>query len=124
MNTLRYITILGSTGSIGQSALDVIGRHPDRYRVVALTANKDVDALEKQCLHWRQLGGLQQVQRGLAQAGVGRLQSGDQVGPKARGIVVVRVQREPGNAHAWSTLAGPLAQQRGLARSSRGGKQG
>jgi 1-deoxy-D-xylulose-5-phosphate reductoisomerase len=53
MNTLRSITILGSTGSIGQNALDVIARHQDRYRVVALTANTDVDALEQQCLQWR-----------------------------------------------------------------------
>jgi len=53
MTTLRSITILGSTGSIGQNALDVIARHPDRYRVVALTANTDVDALEQQCLQWR-----------------------------------------------------------------------
>jgi 1-deoxy-D-xylulose-5-phosphate reductoisomerase len=35
------ITILGATGSIGLSTLDVIARHPDRYRVVALTANRD-----------------------------------------------------------------------------------
>jgi len=39
------VSILGSTGSIGTSTLDVIGRHPDRFRVVALTANTDVDVL-------------------------------------------------------------------------------
>ena len=43
------ITILGATGSIGASTLDVISRHPDRYRVVALTANRDVDTLARQC---------------------------------------------------------------------------
>ena len=53
MNTASAITILGSTGSIGQNALDVISRHPDKYRVVALTANTDVDALEQQCLRWQ-----------------------------------------------------------------------
>ena len=53
MNAAAAITILGSTGSIGQNALDVIARHPDRYRVVALTANTGVDVLEQQCLHWR-----------------------------------------------------------------------
>jgi len=42
------ITVLGSTGSIGVSTLDVIARHPARYRVVALTANRDVAGLLEQ----------------------------------------------------------------------------
>jgi 1-deoxy-D-xylulose-5-phosphate reductoisomerase len=41
----KTITILGATGSIGDSTLDVIARHPDRYRVFALAANRDVDKL-------------------------------------------------------------------------------
>jgi len=53
MSTTRAITILGSTGSIGQSTLDVVARHQDRYKIVALTANTDVDALEQQCLDWQ-----------------------------------------------------------------------
>ena len=53
MTASRSITILGSTGSIGQSTLDVAGRHRENYRIVALTANTDVDALEKQCLLWQ-----------------------------------------------------------------------
>ena len=36
---IKNVTVLGATGSIGQSTLDVIARHPDRYRVFALTAN-------------------------------------------------------------------------------------
>ncbi len=44
------VTILGSTGSIGSSTLDVVARHPDRYRVVALTANNNVDRLFAQCV--------------------------------------------------------------------------
>ncbi len=43
------LTILGSTGSIGLSTLDVIGRHPDRYQVIALTANTGVNPLFEQC---------------------------------------------------------------------------
>jgi len=43
------ITVLGSTGSIGLSTLDVLSRHPQRYRVVALTANRDVEGLFSQC---------------------------------------------------------------------------
>jgi 1-deoxy-D-xylulose-5-phosphate reductoisomerase len=42
---MRSVAILGATGSIGTSAIDVIERHPQRYRVHALTAQKNVDAL-------------------------------------------------------------------------------
>jgi 1-deoxy-D-xylulose-5-phosphate reductoisomerase len=48
-NAPQRITVLGSTGSIGQSTLDVIARHPDRYRVFALTASRQVDVLFEQC---------------------------------------------------------------------------
>ena len=44
------ITILGATGSIGVSTLDVIARHPDKYRAVALTAHSNVEQLFQQCL--------------------------------------------------------------------------
>lgn len=43
------VTILGATGSIGVSTLDVLAMHPDKYHVVALTANTQVDTLFKQC---------------------------------------------------------------------------
>jgi len=46
---MKGICILGSTGSIGVSTLDVVARHPDRYRVVALTANNNLDLLFEQC---------------------------------------------------------------------------
>ncbi len=42
---VKGITILGSTGSIGLSTIDVIQRHPDKFKVIALTANSNVDAL-------------------------------------------------------------------------------
>jgi 1-deoxy-D-xylulose-5-phosphate reductoisomerase len=44
-NRVQAITVLGSTGSIGVSTLDVIGRHPHQYRVHALTANTRVDLI-------------------------------------------------------------------------------
>lgn len=44
----KKICILGSTGSIGTQALQVIGEHPDRYEVYCLTANNRVDQLAKQ----------------------------------------------------------------------------
>jgi 1-deoxy-D-xylulose-5-phosphate reductoisomerase len=47
------ITILGSTGTIGVNTLDVIARQPERYRVVALTANHNSEALLGQCRTWR-----------------------------------------------------------------------
>ena len=45
----KGITILGSTGSIGVNTLDIVRRHPGRYHVVALTANRNVDVLAEQC---------------------------------------------------------------------------
>jgi 1-deoxy-D-xylulose-5-phosphate reductoisomerase len=50
---MKGLTILGSTGSIGASTLDVVSRHPDKYRIVALSANQDVDGLFKQCLRFK-----------------------------------------------------------------------
>ncbi|MDH5324754.1 MAG: 1-deoxy-D-xylulose-5-phosphate reductoisomerase [Gammaproteobacteria bacterium] len=44
------VTVLGATGTIGVNTLDVLARHPQRYRVVALTANRQVDRLYEQCL--------------------------------------------------------------------------
>jgi len=46
---LRNLCILGSTGSIGENTLDVISRHPDMFKVRALTANTQVEKLAKQC---------------------------------------------------------------------------
>ena len=45
MTAMQNVAILGATGSIGRSTLDVVARHPDRFRVVALTAWRSVDAL-------------------------------------------------------------------------------
>ncbi|QEA40843.1 1-deoxy-D-xylulose-5-phosphate reductoisomerase [Pistricoccus aurantiacus] len=47
---MQTVTVLGSTGSIGTSTLDVIARHPDRYRVHALTAHRSKERLFEQCL--------------------------------------------------------------------------
>jgi 1-deoxy-D-xylulose-5-phosphate reductoisomerase len=43
------LTILGATGSIGVSTLDVVARHPDRFEVVALTGHSQGGALAAQC---------------------------------------------------------------------------
>ncbi len=46
---MQNLTVLGATGSIGKSTLDVVARHPERYRVFALTAHRQVDLLFQQC---------------------------------------------------------------------------
>ncbi|MEO5572973.1 MAG: 1-deoxy-D-xylulose-5-phosphate reductoisomerase [Gammaproteobacteria bacterium] len=50
---MKGITILGATGSVGVSTLDVLARHPDRYRVVALSANTGIERLFQQCVAHR-----------------------------------------------------------------------
>ncbi len=50
---MQRITILGATGSIGVSTLDVLARHPDRFSVYALTAHSSVAQLAAQCMQWR-----------------------------------------------------------------------
>jgi len=47
---MQKVTILGSTGTIGQQTLDVIARHPSLYKVYALAANSNFEALFAQCL--------------------------------------------------------------------------
>jgi len=44
----RRLTILGSTGSIGRQALDVVRQYPDRFEIVGLCAGRDAEALAKQ----------------------------------------------------------------------------
>lgn len=53
MSGARRISILGATGSIGTSTLDVVARHPDRYRVEALTAHRDVAGMAALCARFR-----------------------------------------------------------------------
>ena len=50
---LARLTILGSTGSIGLNTLDVVRRHPERYRIAALCAHTQIDRLFEQCLEFR-----------------------------------------------------------------------
>lgn len=73
---MKGITVLGSTGTIGVNTLDVVARHADRYRIVALTANSNVAKLRDQCLQWRppyavivDAGAAEQLRRELASSG-------------------------------------------------------
>ncbi|HOV19802.1 MAG TPA: 1-deoxy-D-xylulose-5-phosphate reductoisomerase, partial [Ottowia sp.] len=51
--TRQRLAVLGSTGSIGVSTLDVVARHPERFEVVALSAATRVDAMLAQCAQFR-----------------------------------------------------------------------
>jgi 1-deoxy-D-xylulose-5-phosphate reductoisomerase len=51
--SVKQVAILGSTGSIGVNTLDVIRAHPERFKVVALTAAKQVDRLAEQCIEFK-----------------------------------------------------------------------
>lgn len=47
------LTLLGATGSIGISTLNVVSRHRDKYEIVALTANRNIELLVEQCKTWQ-----------------------------------------------------------------------
>lgn len=53
MSSRLRVAILGSTGSVGTSTLDVIARHPDRFEVAGLSGHRRLDELEAQCLRWQ-----------------------------------------------------------------------
>ncbi|MBN1525030.1 MAG: 1-deoxy-D-xylulose-5-phosphate reductoisomerase [Spirochaetales bacterium] len=52
---MKTVIVLGSTGSIGTSTLDIVRRHPDLFRVVALSAHTDITTLERQIKEFRPL---------------------------------------------------------------------
>jgi 1-deoxy-D-xylulose-5-phosphate reductoisomerase len=52
-NNITYLTVLGSTGSIGTSTLDVVARHPQKYQIVALTACRQDELLFEQCQRFK-----------------------------------------------------------------------
>ena len=53
VQTTRNLTILGATGTIGVNTLDVVARHPDRFRVIALSGQNQIDKLAEQCRRFR-----------------------------------------------------------------------
>lgn len=79
MTSPQSITILGSTGSIGTSTLDVLSRHPQAFRVHALTASSQVDVMLAQCAQFKPVVAV------MAQESAGR-QLADKV--KAEGLSV------------------------------------
>ncbi|MGH8661748.1 MAG: 1-deoxy-D-xylulose-5-phosphate reductoisomerase [Burkholderiales bacterium] len=74
----KRLAILGSTGTVGASTLDVVARHPGRFEVVALAARHQAGALFEQCVAFRprvavllEPGAARELQRRLLQAGLG-----------------------------------------------------
>lgn len=53
MDRMIGITLLGSTGSVGVNTLDVVAHHRERFRIVALTANRDAEGMAEQCRRHR-----------------------------------------------------------------------
>ena len=47
------VAVLGSTGSVGESTLDVLARHRDRFRLIAIAANTNATKLARQVLEWQ-----------------------------------------------------------------------
>ncbi|MGH8196565.1 MAG: 1-deoxy-D-xylulose-5-phosphate reductoisomerase, partial [Steroidobacteraceae bacterium] len=50
---MKGLVVLGSTGTIGEKTLDVAGRHPDRFHIVALAEQSNHEALFAQCERFR-----------------------------------------------------------------------
>ena len=77
MSRLQNVTILGSTGTIGGNTLDVIARHPERYRAYALTAHSRIEPLFEQCCKYvpayavvMEAAGAEQLSQRIRQAGL------------------------------------------------------
>ncbi|HVF34969.1 MAG TPA: 1-deoxy-D-xylulose-5-phosphate reductoisomerase [Candidatus Saccharimonadia bacterium] len=115
MSARRRVVVLGATGSIGASTLDVLARHPDRFETHALTAHRDVDALVARCIAHRPAFAVvadtachDALARGLRDAG---LQTEPLAGPDALALVAshhetdIVVAAIVGAAGLTSTLA-------------------
>ena len=50
---MRRIAVVGSTGSIGRSTLDVIARHPDRLQLAGVAVRSRIDLLAAQVVQWQ-----------------------------------------------------------------------
>ncbi len=116
------VSVLGSTGSIGRSTLDVLARHRDRYRVVALAANRDVEGMLCQCLEHRPelaaMADVQSAQR-LREA-LGREGAGIEVVAGDEGLA--QVAAHPGAQQVMAAIVGAAGLQPTLA-AVRAGKR-
>ena len=101
------VAVLGSTGSIGENTLDVLARHPDRFRVVALAANRNAAKLAQQVIQWKpdfavlaDERAVPELKERLARAGV----TGTQIlGGEA---ALVDVAAHPGSQYVMAAIVG------------------
>ena len=101
------VAVLGSTGSIGENTLDVLARHPDRFRVSALAARQNVAKLAQQIVQWRpdfavlsDPAGLPELNERLARAGV----SGTRILTGEEGLI--EVAAHPGSQYVMAAIVG------------------
>ena len=110
--TAKRLAILGSTGSVGANALSVIGEHRERFRVVALAAGKNADALVRQARAFQpefaaiaDPGGYAALKEGLAGTGIETAAGPDAVVEAARRDAEWVMAAITGAAGLESTLA-------------------
>ena len=94
----RGVVVLGSTGSVGTQALDVISRHPDEYRVIALAAGNNVDLLAEQA---RTFGVPREILTDNGKVFTGRF------GPGTAEVLFDRICRENGIKHLLTAPRSP-----------------
>ena len=107
---LKTLTILGSTGSIGVSTLDVVGRRPEEYRIHGLVAGQNVDLLVQQILRFRPSvvvvatdANRESLIKGLRNSGLARADWPElSWGPRAR----VEAATDPGVDFVMSAIVG------------------
>ena len=90
--------------------------------IACITAHQVIGQHGQHGLRWRGLRGVQQRERGRPELCIKGLQGGNQVGEKARGVVVLRFQREPGDRYARSRQA--IGQAGWFCRTRRGLRRG
>lgn len=92
---MKKITVLGSTGSIGLNSLKVIESNPDKYKIIALTAGRNIDLLLQQIEKFRPLG-VSTLEEGLADILRGRLKknSGTEVFSGTEGFIHLATLKE------------------------------
>ncbi len=115
------VTILGSTGSIGGSTLQVLARHRERFRVVGLSANQDVDRMLDQCAEFRPMRAVmaehdaaRALERELRSRGLGDIEVG--AGPGA----LVELAAGPESEYVMAAIVGAVGLLPSIAAASAG----
>jgi hypothetical protein len=104
-----------SQRAMKRRSLDDVVVVEDQSEIFHLSAQEVIGQQRHHGFRWRGLRAAQELKSSLPQLGIDRLQGGDQVGEKAHGVVVLRLEREPG--HWRSVLDHPLSQQGRFAKT-------